>query len=162
GRYDEAEAELQKAIQLAPLRPEGYHDLAVIAERRGDRGRAIELYRKALLYDPRHEPSRRALERLTGDPRARPPASTAELRAQELAGQAAEAARRGAYDEALARLDEAERLEPRSALVWQYRSNVDYLKGDRAGAIRALEKALELEPGNALFRANLERLRAGG
>ncbi|HZF10306.1 MAG TPA: alkaline phosphatase family protein [Thermoanaerobaculia bacterium] len=162
GRYDEAEAELQKAIQLAPLRPEGYHDLAVLAERRGDRGRAVELYRKALLYDPRHEPSRRALVRLTGDPHARPPAGEADHQAQELAGKAAEAARRGAYDEALARLDEAERLAPRSALVWQYRANVHYLKGDRAGAIRALEKALELEPDNALFRTNLERLRAGG
>jgi len=162
GRYDEAEAELQKAIQLAPLRPEGYHDLAVLAERRGNPARAVELYRKALLYDPRHEPSRRALVRLTGDPQARPPASEADRQAQELAGEAAEAARRGAYDEALARLDEAERLAPRSALVWQYRANVDYLKGDRAGAIRALEKALALEPDNALFRANLERLRAGG
>jgi predicted AlkP superfamily phosphohydrolase/phosphomutase/tetratricopeptide (TPR) repeat protein len=162
GRYDEAEVELQKAIRLAPLRPEGYHDLAVLAERRGDRGRAVELYRKALLYDPRHEPSRQALERLTGDPRARPPASPAEQRAQELAGEAAEAARRGAYDEALTRLGEAGRLAPRSALVWQYRSNVAYLKGDRAGAIRALEKALELEPDNALFRSNLERLRKGG
>jgi tetratricopeptide (TPR) repeat protein len=162
GRYDEAEKELQQAIRLAPLRPEGYHDLAVLAERRGDRARAIELYRQALLYDPRHAPSRRALARLTGDSRARPPATDAERRAQEIAGEAAAAARRGAYDEALARLDEAERLYPRSALVWQYRANVDYLKGDRTGAIRALEKALELEPGNALFRANLDRLRPGG
>ena len=34
-----------------------------------------------------------------------------------------------------------------------------YLSGDRAAAIRALERALALEPDNALFRTNLERLR---
>ena len=36
-----------------------------------------------------------------------------------------------------------------------------FLKGDRAAAIAALEKALEIEPDNALFRTNLERLRRG-
>jgi Flp pilus assembly protein TadD len=44
-------------------------------------------------------------------------------------------------------------------LVHQYRSNVAYLAGDREGAIRALERALALEPDNALFRSNLARLR---
>ena len=68
-------------------------------------------------------------------------------------------ARRGAYDEALATLDEADRLAPRDALLAQYRSNVAYLKGDRAAAIAALERGLELEPDNQLFRQNLRRLR---
>ena len=31
--------------------------------------------------------------------------------------------------------------------------------GDRAAAIAALERALELEPDNALFRENLKRLK---
>ena len=43
-------------------------------------------------------------------------------------------------------------------LIHQYRSNVAYLMGDRARAIAALRKGLELEPGNALFRENLKRL----
>ena len=46
-------------------------------------------------------------------------------------------------------------------LIYQYRSNVAYLMGDHETAITAPEKALELEPGNALFRTNLERLKAG-
>ncbi len=57
-------------------------------------------------------------------------------------------------------LDEAQRIAPRLALVQQYRSNVAFLQGDREAAIAALERALELEPDNALFRTNLERLRA--
>jgi hypothetical protein len=44
-------------------------------------------------------------------------------------------------------------------MVHQYRSNVAYLAGDTRQAIAALEKALALEPDNALFRANLDRLR---
>ena len=60
----------------------------------------------------------------------------------------------------MAQLDEAQRMAPDLALVHQYRSNVAFLKGDRAAAIAALEKALALEPDNALFRTNLERLRS--
>ena len=56
-------------------------------------------------------------------------------------------------------LAEAERAAPRYVLVHQYRSNVAYLAGDRPGAVRALEKALAIEPDNALFRSNLARLR---
>ena len=52
-------------------------------------------------------------------------------------------------------------LTPDIAAVHQYQSNVAYLKGDRDGAAEALERAIELEPDNALFRENLRRLRNG-
>ena len=55
-------------------------------------------------------------------------------------------------------LDNAQRAAPRFARVYQYRANVAYLMGDRAAARAALEQAIALEPDNALFRANLERL----
>ena len=42
--------------------------------------------------------------------------------------------------------------------IYQYRSNVAYLMGDRAQAIAALKKGLELQPDNELFRENLKRL----
>jgi hypothetical protein len=44
-------------------------------------------------------------------------------------------------------------------VVYQYRSNVAVLKGDNNEAIRASQRAIELEPENASFRLNLERLR---
>ena len=56
-------------------------------------------------------------------------------------------------------LAEAERIAPRYAIVYQYQSNVAYLMGDTPAAIRALEKALAIEPGNALFKTNLKRLK---
>ena len=55
-------------------------------------------------------------------------------------------------------LDEAERIAPRFARVFQYRANVAYLMGDPAAASKALRRALELEPENPLYRTNLERL----
>lgn len=161
GRYDEALGEIDRAIAAAPLAPEGFHNRAVIHERQGRREDAIADYRTALRYDPSYAPSRAALRRLgvasgpiAGDPTAR--------QAAALAGQAADLARRGDYPQALARLDEAQRLAPRSARVFHYRANVAFLMGDRPAAIAALEQALALEPDNALFRQNLERLRAAG
>ncbi len=56
------------------------------------------------------------------------------------------------------KLDEAQRIAPRYALIYQYRSNVAYLMGDRAAAVEALRKGLELEPDNALFQENLKNL----
>ena len=77
-----------------------------------------------------------------------------------MADRAAESARRGDYAGANRLLDEATRRAPRYALVYQYRANVAYLAGDRKAAIAALRKGLEIEPDNALFRKNLERLGA--
>jgi tetratricopeptide (TPR) repeat protein len=56
-------------------------------------------------------------------------------------------------------LDEAERVAPQYVLVYQYRANVAYLAGNPRQAIAALEKALVIEPDNALFKKNLENLK---
>jgi hypothetical protein len=55
-------------------------------------------------------------------------------------------------------LDEASRMAPRLALVYQYRANVAYLNGDTPAAVAALKRGLELEPDNLLFRENLKNL----
>jgi Tfp pilus assembly protein PilF len=84
----------------------------------------------------------------------------AEKLAAAIAERAAEAARRGDYAEAMKQLDEAERVAPRFARVHQYRANVAFLMGDRDTARKALQRGLEIEPDNALFRTNLQRLEA--
>jgi predicted AlkP superfamily phosphohydrolase/phosphomutase/predicted negative regulator of RcsB-dependent stress response len=159
GRLDEAREQLRIASELDPLGAEAHHNQAVILERQGKRDEAIVEYRAALRYHPDYEPSRTALQRLGAADRSGAPRDPSQERARQLAARAEQSARRGAYDEALATLDEADRLAPRDALLAQYRSNVAYLKGDRAAAIAALERGLELEPDNQLFRQNLRRLR---
>ncbi|MEA2625824.1 MAG: hypothetical protein QOD06_1869 [Candidatus Binatota bacterium] len=158
GKYDEALAELGKAIELEPLNPEAYHNRAVIHERRGEREQAIRDYRTAVRYNPQYAPSRQALKRLTGSEAVFEPRTDPERLAAALADRASEDARRGDYAAAMKKLDEAERIAPRFVLVQQYRANVAYLKGDRQAAIAALEKALAVEPDNALYKSNLERL----
>jgi predicted AlkP superfamily phosphohydrolase/phosphomutase/Tfp pilus assembly protein PilF len=159
GRYDEAMKELDAAIALEPLNVEAYHNRGAVFERRGNPQAAITEYRRAVRYNPQYEPSRRALERLTGSGDVNAPKTAEERKASELAQEASRAARRGDYAAAMKLLDEAERHAPRYVLVHQYRSNVAYLAGDTRRAIAALEKALAIEPDNALFRANLERLK---
>jgi Flp pilus assembly protein TadD len=159
GRYDEALAQLSQAIALDPVNVEAYHNRAVLHERRGDRESAIRDYQTAVRYNPQYEPSRQALTRLNA-PMPNVPRTAEEKEALALADQAAAAARRGDYPGANRLLDEAEHKAPRYVLVYQYRSNVAYLAGDKKAAAAALRKALQLEPDNALFKKNLERLGA--
>jgi Flp pilus assembly protein TadD len=161
GQYDEALVELAEAVRLAPVNPEAYHNRGAILERQQKRDGAIAAYRDALRYNPQYEPSRRALERLDATMKAGAQ-SPADQLAARFTERAADAAKRGNYAEAMQALDEAERVAPRAAQVYQYRANVAYLMGDRAAAKAALAKALEIEPDNALFRSNLDRLERDG
>ena len=157
--YDLALAELDRAIALEPLNVEAYHNRAVINERLGEPQKAVADYVTALRYNPQYEPSRRALQRLTGQSDVRAPKSEDEARASVLVQQASDAARKANYPEALRLLEAAEAEAPGYVLIYQYRSNVAYLMGDLPLGIAALEKALELEPDNALFARNLARLK---
>jgi tetratricopeptide (TPR) repeat protein len=160
GDYAGALDQLAEAEKLSPLNPEIYHNRAVILERQGRTEDAIEQYRRAVRYSPDYEPSRTALARLTGSADASAPRTDAERQGAALAERAGQSARHGDYAAAMQALDEAEKIAPRYALIQQYRSNVAFLMGDRARAISALEKALEIEPDNMLYKSNLERLEA--
>lgn len=91
----------------------------------------------------------------------------AKSRAPSPAGEQARrlvAARR--YDEALAVLDAEVRRTGGDAMTFQFLANVYYAKGDLARARDAVAEAVRREPGNLLYRRNLEaldgRLRAAG
>lgn len=161
GDYEAALAELAVALRLDPLNPEGHYNQGLALERLGRRDAAAASYRQALRYQAGYAPARQALLRLTGDTGERVPTNAAEARAMTLAEEAAAAARSGAYPEALALLAEAAAIAPGLPVVCQYEANVAYLAGDRARAIRALERCLALEPDNALFQQNLKRLQTG-
>jgi tetratricopeptide (TPR) repeat protein len=160
GRYEEALEPLGKCLELDPLSIEAYHNRAVIHERLGDRQAAIADYRTAVSYRPDYQPSVQALERLTGSSEVRPPRAPAEEMAAMLAERARDAAVRGAYTEAMKLLEQAEEVAPDYLVVLQFKANVAYLAGDLDAAQEALEKALEIEPDNALFKNNLEQIEA--
>jgi tetratricopeptide (TPR) repeat protein len=158
GRFDEALQQLEVAERIQPLNAETYHNRGAVYERQGKRREAIEEYSKALRYDPQYQPSKQALMRLTGQSSVGAPRNDAERLAAKMAEKASLAARKGDYKTAMAELDEAQRIAPNYALVYQYRANVAFLMNDVQQAIAALRKGLEIEPDNALFRANLDRL----
>lgn len=158
GDYAGALKELDRAIAINPISPEAYHNRAVLHERRGERREAIADYESAVRYNPEYAPSLAALARLGVSALPNTPGNESERRARELAERASDAARRGDYVTAMRYLDDALALAPKYALLYQYRSNVAYLMGDRKGAIAALKKGLQIAPDNALFRENLKRL----
>ncbi len=159
GRYAEALRHLDDAVRLAPLNPEGYHNRGVIYEKMGRLDDAAAQYRQALRYAPSYEASRRALSRLSVAAVPATPLGAAVTEAMALARQASHLARRGDYRAAMKLLDRAEQSAPRLALLHQYRANVAFLMGDKEGARRALQKALEIEPDNELYKSNLEKVR---
>ncbi|MFN7963044.1 MAG: alkaline phosphatase family protein [Thermoanaerobaculia bacterium] len=156
GRGEEALGHFARALEIDPIFVPAYHNRAILLERQGKRQEAIADYRRALRYDSDYQPSRQALARLGAlvdeFAQAHPEAS------RKLAESSA-AMRRGDYPLAKQLAEEALRLAPRAAAVYQQLANVAYLSGDRKAALEALEKALEIEPENALFRKNIERLR---
>jgi Flp pilus assembly protein TadD len=158
GRAGEARSQLDVALYLDPLNGAAHFNRGALREQEGRLAAAIEDYRNAVRCRPEFKAARDALKRLTGSESANPPRAPAEERAFALASEAAELAQRGAYGDAARKLEEAARLAPRYALVHQYRANVAYLKGDRRGARAALQRVLELEPGNVVARENLSRL----
>jgi tetratricopeptide (TPR) repeat protein len=158
GRYDESLEQLNKAIETDPINPEAYHNRGVLYEKQGNVNAAVGEYQTALRYNPQYEPSRTALVRLTGSAGGDRPETPAQKLAATLAERARQSALRGNYAAALKELDEAQRIAPEYARVYQYRSNVLFLMRDYEGAAAALRKALEIEPDNALFRTNLLRL----
>jgi hypothetical protein len=62
-------------------------------------------------------------------------------------------------DDALAYLDANLEYYPKSARTYAMIGQVKNAKGDKAGAIQALEKAVELDPNNAQAKAQLENLK---
>jgi len=160
GRYEDARIHLERAVRIGPLVPDSHYNLAVVYERLGDLNAAIGEYREALRYAAQHEPSVKALERLSANAESSGAHPTpGQQLALLMAARAGELARHGDFDGAMQTLAEAERIAPDVALIYQYRSNVAYLMGDRKAAMAALERGLKLEPDNALFKENLRRLR---
>ena len=67
GRFDEAEAEYLAAAELVPDRSEPVRNLGLLAEQRGERTAAIELFERALDINPGDEAAAAALARLRSD-----------------------------------------------------------------------------------------------
>ena len=162
GRYDEAASEIDARSSARAAQSRG------VPQPRRHPGEAGQARRRslptstALRYDPQYAPSREALARLGRSHRGRAATrgSAAWRRARRAGRRTPHAAattprprRRSTRRAARIRGLRARAPVPRQRRVPE---------GDASAAIAALKRALEIEPDNALFRANLERLEKTG
>jgi Tfp pilus assembly protein PilF len=68
-RYDEAETEFRRAIEIDPEYLEPYYNLGLVLAAFGRRDDAVRVLRRGLAIDPDHPALRRQLELTTGGPR---------------------------------------------------------------------------------------------
>ncbi|MCP4657369.1 MAG: hypothetical protein GY856_18310 [bacterium] len=114
-------------------------------------------YARAVSLFPDHD---RALMRFAAIETRRPAGDPADdPRAPALCDEARQAMAAGNHREALRLLAEAVERAPGSALPHHYLSNVYFLLNDPRRSMEHLERAVELAPGNRLFRENLKALR---
>lgn len=130
GAHQEALPLLQKALILAPDRPELYNELGMVFQDRGDLAKAISFHKRAIKVDARFASAHINL------------------------GVAYK--RQGKSEEAIAAYRAALALAPNSPEAHNNLGNLLRIAGDLAGAKSHLEKALALRPGYADARANLQ------
>ena len=164
-------ADLDRALELVPLRPELHANRGYALHRLGRSAEAMMALDRALELDPAcivAYGNRSAVRLAAGDADG----ALADLdRAIELDPRAAKlwnargAMRheRGDVAGAGRDFDRALELDPRSAEAWTNRGRARYLAGDAVGAIADFDRALELDPRSAPCLANrgLARAMAG-
>jgi serine/threonine protein kinase/tetratricopeptide (TPR) repeat protein len=120
---DRARQAGEKAVALAPNRPEGYLALGYLDRLVSrDYDRALEEYKKALRLAPRDAPA---------------------LRGMALAEQGL-----GRWDAAVEYFRQAERLDPRSVITWRYLAEALLWLRRPAEAREGFDRALALAPAN--------------
>ncbi len=69
GQLDQAVAAFQRVVDLdSPFKADAYLNLAVCSVRQGDKARAVEMLKRALVANPNHKLAQRYLDKLTSAP----------------------------------------------------------------------------------------------
>jgi tetratricopeptide (TPR) repeat protein len=169
GDLEAAEADVRRALALAPRWAGALFNLARVLERRGDAAAALARYGEAITQDPAFAGAwinRGNLHRDAGRFDAALADYTAALEvapdeAEALSNRAATYARLGRTAEALQDAERAIVLDPGRADGWVVRGRLRGRQGDDAAALADLGRALAIDPrnfvaleGRALVRGN--------
>lgn len=176
GNLDLAETELDKVIEESPGAPEALFTRARLYEARDDTARALQEYRRALVFEQSpalHLAYGRALAKMGKEENAATEFEAASSLAEARVERGILHARRGFHDRALAEFEAGAKLDPHATdpLLWQGKALDKMGQRDRAAeAWRAVIKLapehseahfhlgrLEMDKGNA--KAALEHLR---
>ena len=132
GRYEEAIAAYQKAIELDPKFTWPWNNLGTVYDDLGRYEEAIAAYQKAIELDPQFTWPWNNLGTVYDD--------------------------LGRYEEAIAAYQKAIELDPQFAAPWNGLGNVYYQQGRREEAIQAYQQAIELDPRNAVPYSSVARV----
>jgi len=133
--YARAEAAYRRVLSVPTARcADIYHKLGFCAEKQGNLQAALEYYRQALLWQPRHADACNNLGAVLGHMRR--------------------------FAEAREYLERAVALDPRNALAWYNLGLCRNALGDAAGARVAYRRAIDLRPDYAEAHKNLAVLLA--
>ena len=154
GRYDEAEAALQKAIGKNPNSAEAHHNLGVLEMRRRDPKKAAAAFTDALRFRRDSLEDLVALAQTQAELGDRDAALATAARAQEKHPSAAGplvirgtlAAQKGDMDEALRFFVDALARDPDDAGALLQKGKVLYARGEKESAKGAFLRAAELSP----------------
>jgi tetratricopeptide (TPR) repeat protein len=133
GRHDDALPLLQKALVLAPDRPELHNDMGVLFQDRGDFAKAITFHRRALRFNPRFTPA--------------------------LINIGVAQKRLGRNEEAIEACQAALGIDADLPEAHNNLGNLFRLQRKHAQAFRHIQRALQLRPDYADAQANWDELR---
>lgn len=154
-RFKQAEIAYVKALEFDSNDLTAKLNLGVVLENQGDWLTADELYREVLAVDPKNGIALQNSKSV----RERSKALTPKERANLLCHHAHTLMKWGKEDEAERFLEEAIKMDSANPLPYQYLSKLAYLRGEINVAISNLEKAIQRDPNNTLYRKKLSVLK---
>jgi len=150
----QVEAALEIYNEILAVEPDDLETLLAMGQVCAMLGRkedARHFFNQALAIEPWNA----EIKQLVEDVEAGQQASDAEPPAEEMYAQATALVENGETAEALAKLEELAAIHPDLAVVQNDLGVLYYQTGDMPAAARHYEKAVEIEPENAVFRKNL-------
>jgi superkiller protein 3 len=166
--YASAIPQLQRTIALDPTSGESYYYLGLSQRARGDDAAGLNSLQKAVEIDPNQGPwwiqIGAAQDKLGNEPAAR----AAFQKAAEVDSSTAGAIgyqqlgfkdlKAKSYSSAIQNLQKSTALDPKQYMTWVWLGQARQNSNDRAGAIEAYRKALELKPGEPNATKGLKSL----
>ena len=133
GRYGEAHAAYQTALEQRPDSPRLLANIGVLLSKQGRHEEAVTRFREALRLNPQHQLAMNTMKNLTS----------------VLSGIGAQLSNQGRHEEAIARYREALRLDPQHLISMRNIAQVLTNQGQYAEGLAAAQKVIVHYPGDA-------------
>jgi len=158
GNYDGALSSSREAVSIDSKYWQAWQMVGNCQYAKGDRSGAIEAYRKSLESNPDNPQLKGFMDSLA--PTSAP--MNAGVMTPEKSYEAANASYTAQkYDEAINLAGECIKGQPNHWQAWQLIGNSQYAKGNKVDAVKAYDRALEINPDNPQLRTWNDQVKSG-